>query len=179
MDADVTSSSMLTAQISRLNPIPFGETLVSVQSNYEFSPVDLSQGGLNNAFVFDFVRLTSEMAPSLFSILIRDAKEFFLYSVSPFVLKHDPFTVVVPFDRFTFRDGQPGMPDYTTVESVSVSIRVSEIAGGGPDPLNFFMQLDRIRVERIPEQESFALFVGGLVAIVCRRCRQPTIFYGG
>jgi hypothetical protein len=177
LDSGISTPSILTSQITRLGPIPFGETLASVQTDYEFQSVDFSQRGLNNAFFFEFAQLTSRLAPSIFSILFRDANDFFLYFESPFILKDQPFTVVAPFDRFTFRDGQPGIPDYTKIESLSISLRISEIAGGGPDPLNFFMQLDRIRIGRIPEPNCFALFVSGLLVLGIAPYQQ--FIYGG
>jgi hypothetical protein len=174
LDSDISSSSTLTGQITRLNPFPSGETLTAVQSNYQFSPVDFTQNGKNNAFFFDFLQLNSELPPSLFLILLSDGHDNFVHFESAFLLHDQPFTVVIPFDEFPPRGDGNTRPNYTSIKSINVELRASEIAGGGPDPLNFFMQLDRIRVGRVvPEPSSFSLFVAGLVALISVRLRSP------
>jgi hypothetical protein len=105
------------------------------------------------------------MPPSFFMILLRDDNDFFLYLQRPVRLSSQPFTLVAPFDRFTFRDGQPGSPNFTSIRELNVELRASAVAGGGPDPLNFFVQLDRIRIGQIPEPNSFEMIIGGWMAI--------------
>jgi hypothetical protein len=176
LDSNISSPSTLTAQITRLNPIPFGETLSSVQSDYAFPTSDFEQNGQNNALLFDFRKLTSEMPPSFFMILLRDDNDFFRYLEGPVRLSSQPFTLVAPLDRFTFRDGQPGSPNFASIRELNLTLRASAVAGGGPDPLNFFVQLDRISVGRIPEPNTAALLIGGLLMLGIAEYRNQTTF---
>jgi hypothetical protein len=176
LDSNISSPSTLTAQITKLNPIPFGETLASIQSNYAFPTSDFEQSGQNNALLFDFQKSTSEMPPSFFMILLRDNNDVFLYLERPVSFSSEPFTLVAPFDGFTFRDGETGSPNFTSVREVNVELRASALAGGGPDPLNFFVQLDRIRIGRIPEPSTVALYFWGLFTVGMTIFRRPTNF---
>jgi hypothetical protein len=159
LDANVSVPSTLTGQISRLNPVPGGETLVAVQSNYEFTPTDIAQGGANNAFFFDFTLLTSELPPSLFMILVRDDAAWYDFKHRSLARRESPFTVIVPFDAFNLRGGGPATPHYDVLEAINVELRASMLAGGGPDLLNFNVQLDRIRIGQVPEPAALPLIL--------------------
>jgi hypothetical protein len=173
LDSNLTTRSTLSASITRLNPLQNGATLAAIQSDYAFAPADFSERGSSNAIFFDFREVRSELPPSLFLLLLHDGSDIYRYVQRPFPMSDQPFTIAIPFEAFTFRDGGPGTPDFTSIRQLNFELRASQIAGGGPDPLNFFMQLDRIRVGRIPEPSSFALFVGGVMALVRVKRRRP------
>jgi hypothetical protein len=178
LDSEVTTSSVLTGRISSLNPTPFGSTRALVQSQYDFTPTDFTEGGRNNAIFFDFRQVTSQMQPSLFRIRLDDNSDFYFHFDLEFPVNPAPFTVGVAFDEFRPRGG-PSLLDATSVKFLDFQLWASSINGGGPDPLNFFMQLDRIRVGRIPEPSSSAMVFAGLYMLFCARRQNRNAFYGG
>lgn len=168
LDSNISSASVLTGQITNLNPGASNTTRVGVQSTYDFPSTDFTEGGKNNALIFDFLQLTSEMPPSLFTVRVDDDVDFFFNFNQSLALNPGPFTIAVPFDQFQSRGG-PNVLDPTKIEFMSFSLRASELSGGGPDPLNFFVELERIRVGRIPEPQSTVLLLYSLLFGVNRR----------
>lgn len=161
LDSNISNPSALTGIVSRLNPRnQFSRPIVSLQFEYAFSPVDFTQGGVNDTLYLDFRRLESEIPPSLLLILIGSHA----YLGQDIPRSAQPFTVAIPFSSFAPRGGGPGVPDYTAVRGVEFEIRPSQLAGGGPDPLNFVMELDRVRVGRqqvVPEPHSLCFLLIG------------------
>jgi hypothetical protein len=176
LDSGLSVDSTLTGTIVRLNPAsPISRPIAAIQVNYSFEPTDLAANG-NNAFFLDFIEMTSSIPPSLLLLLIRDGNDVFVHSKTSLARSSAPFTLVVPFNKFPPRGGGFGGPDYTRVESIDIELRASELSGGGPDPLNFSMQLDRIRIGRIPEPNTAALLVGGLLMMGIAEYRNQTTF---
>ncbi len=173
LDSSLTSTSILTGQLNQLNPRTAGGAVIAaVQTNYDFDITDLTESESNNALFFDFKQLTSEAPPSLFMILLNDTSGFFVHLNRVVPRSIEPFTLVVPFNSFTRRGGAPGLPDYQTIQSVWVELRASSLSGGGPDPLNFFVELDRIRVGKVPEP-SLGCWRCQVFMLACWRVTVP------
>ena len=173
LDANISWPSVLTGQVSRLNPRnQFSSPIVSLQFEYVFDSTDFTEDGINNATLFDFHRLESEIPPSQFRTNVNE----WYHSRMPGPRSSDPFTLSIPFDSLFFtRSGLLDRPDFEHVQVLGISIRVSELTGGGPDPLNFLMQLERIRIGRIvPEPTAWRLSVIGmsLAAMKSSRIRR-------
>lgn len=180
LDASISTLSVLTGDLAHLNPRnQLSKPIVSMQFNYFFSSADLSQGNLNDTVFLDFLRLESEIPPSLLLILVNGLAHL----EGPLPRSSDPFTIAIPFTNFSSRDGSPGLPDYTDIRDIRFEIRASAYTGGGPEPLNFFMELDRIRVGRlVPEPSTLAVTMFALASFsAMARTRRVGIWhqYGG
>jgi hypothetical protein len=167
IDSNITRASALSASISHLNPQYSGDRpIVSVEFEYSFDTVDITEGGINDALFLDFLRLESEAPPSLLLVLVND----YAHLDNTVPTNSVPFTVVVPFVEFTRRGGGGDLPNFTGARGIEFEIRASNLTGGGPDPLNFLMQLDRIRVGRIiPEPSSVWLGMVGVMVLAYGR----------
>jgi hypothetical protein len=170
LDANISMSSVLTGQVSHLNPdSELSRPIVSMQFDYLFSSADLSDGGLNNAIFLDFRRLESAIPPSLLLILVNGKAHL----EGPIRRSSNAFTLAIPYTSFSNRGGSPGLPDYSDIRGMQFEIRASAYTGGGPDPLNFMMQLDRIRVGRlVPEPSTFLLSTFAAALLFSIRLRE-------
>ena len=173
IDIDAQGSSALVAALDELNshnsPL---STIVSVQARYEFwtlgiplSGQDVSESGRNNAIVFDFRKFSSAITPSFFRVIAEDLTGSYEALADPPGPSAQPFSVDIPFESFRLRGGGAGLPDFTSIRSLDITMRV--VSGAGPLDLAFRMDLDRIRFARIPEPAGAALAILGL-AIVAR-----------
>jgi hypothetical protein len=102
LDSANFSRSMLTGQVPWLYPRdPISDPIVSIQFNYEIASADFTQGGVNNAIFLDFLRLESEIPPSLFTVLLN------AHAYVTTMVPRDPgaFTMVIAFDAFSLRGG--------------------------------------------------------------------------
>ena len=61
-------------------------------------------------------------------------------------------------------------PDFETIRHLSLSIVPSYIWGGGPDPLNFHMELDAIRIGALPVLEPSSGVLVTLYIGIIRVC---------
>ncbi len=174
LDSSITTTSLLTGRVNRLNPDSVGgSTIAAIQSNYQFTQADFTQSGTNDTLFFDFVQLTSEIPPSLFLLLLNDGNNYYSYIDQSDFRNNKRFTLAVPFNSFTTRGGAPGLPDYRTIQSFNLEIRASQLTGGGPTPLNFLVELDQIRVGKIPEPTTSCLLgLASLVFAFSRLSRQ-------
>lgn len=89
-----------------------------------------------------------------------DAFDSYEASLNPLVLSTHPMTLVMPFKDFGFRGGGAGLPDFSKLRAFYFTFRVFQ--GGELEDLGFYMELDRIRIGRIPEPASEALMILGL-----------------
>ena len=174
IDVNAGGSSAFVAELSDLNPTGTGLRIVSVQSQYDFtlpgqplSFVDVTEGGMNNAFFLDFKSLNSAIAPRYIRVLLLDFSGSYETTIEPGALSEQPFKLAMPFDKFQFRGGGVGLPDFTKVQALYFTVGLIE--GGGPADLSFRMELDRIRVGRIPEPASNALAILGLATVARMR----------
>ncbi len=68
LDANISLPSILTGQVSNLNPHNVnGAPIVSLQMHYSFPSTDFCEEGVNDALFFDFLRLESEIPPFFFN----------------------------------------------------------------------------------------------------------------
>lgn len=130
--------------------------------------VMFAQGGANGTLLMDFRRMESAIPPSYLLVLLNGT----VHSEFGLPRSADPFTLAIPFSGFTSRCGTPGLPDYAHVTSLSFEIRASGYTGGGPDPLNFVMELDRVGIgETVPEPSAMGGFLVAAAAFSCTRFR--------
>jgi hypothetical protein len=142
--------------------------IVSLQFEYFFEPTDLTEGGKNDTIFLDFLSLESELPPSELRVLIG----IHFYSLRPVAQSDEMFTVALPFAGFVPRGGGTSLPDFTQATGIEFSLRVSEFAGGGPNPLNSRMHLDRIRVGRVVPEPCLAILFVTTVAFTVSQRRQ-------
>lgn len=186
MDANISNASTLTGIIDHLNPPPNGEPIVDLQVYYDFALSDFTQGGINNAIFLDFNSLQSEMPPSRIRIGIRDIVIGKSYEENIIIvpLSNDSFTIAIPFNAITIRGVGLGSPNFQLIRKLSFSIKPSYIWGGGPDPLNFHMELDAIRIGALPIPEPSAAVlviacIGLILIFSCRHILVPLVFHRG
>ena len=178
IDVNAGGSSAFVAELGDLNPTTStGLRIVSVQSQYDFtlpgqplSYVDITGGGANNAFFFSFKSLTSAVNPSFARVILQDAINSYEASFDSSIIQNPrPFTLSMPFESFTVRGGSAGLPDFAKVRTFHFTLRVFQ--GSELEDLDFHMELDQIRVGRVPEPASNHLAILGLAIVARMRCR--------
>jgi hypothetical protein len=175
LDANISIPSVLTGTVPHLNPRNvFSEPIVALQFEYTLNGANFTEGGMNDTLFLDFRRMESAIPPSF--LLVQVNGLFFSQFSLP--RSNAPFSITIPSDRFAGRDGMPGVPDYANARSIGFEIRASGYTGGGPDPLNFVMELDRVRVgPSVPESCCLSLVVSYCVvnSIMFRRRRRSPL----
>src|SRR5690606_11371795 len=105
--------------------------------------------------------------PRYMMVILQDVSSSYETTFEPGLLSGQPFTLVFPFDGFSFRGGGAGLPDFSRIRTFHFTVGVVE--GGAPDDLKLSVELDRIRVGRIPEPASSSLAILGLAMCGARR----------
>jgi hypothetical protein len=164
-DINVTSPGQMDVHIEQIIPRITGLPLSAVQFNYTFDPSDVTEGGRNDAILFDFVELSGDVQPSFLRAWVFDnthLRSSFFIALSPFVPKDNAHTLVAPFHEFTLRNGAPGVPDPTTLRE----IRFDFYFLGHTGELNWSARLERIRFgSTVPEPANVVLLSIGIVVM--------------
>jgi hypothetical protein len=162
-DISVTSPGQMDVRVEEIIRRISGLPISAVQFNYYFDPADVTEGGKNDAILFDFAELTGDIQPSFFRAIVFDdthLQRSFLIEFSPLVPNGSPHTLVAPFDEFTLRSGAPGLPDPTTLKTIFFDFYFL----GHEGELNWSARLERIRFgSMIPEPASVVLLLFGIV----------------
>lgn len=167
IDIGLASPGVMALEITEIEriPLPINITAISgVQFDYFFEPTDVTEGGVNDAILFDFVELSGDVQPSFLRAIVRDNTdltsryEIRLESLTP---SSNSFTLAAPFDGYTQRGGTPGLPDATTLQE----IRFEFFFLGHEGELNWSAQLERIRFgsTQVPEPAAWPMLTGILL----------------
>ena len=145
LDINITEPGQMAASIDRIETTASGTPVSAVQFNYYFDqPTDVTEGGVNDAILFDFVSLTGDIQPSwLRATLQENTRPSWSYAayLSPLVPQDSYFTLVAPVEAFARRDGVPATPDFTTLRSISFDFYFLGHSG----ELDWEARLERIR----------------------------------
>lgn len=144
--------------------------------DYDVGVADLTQGGVNNAFLLDFARFAGTEPPDSIGLLLRDGQRgitFFseILDFSSFESASGAFTAAIPFDSFTVRDGSPGLPNFTEIRTLSFDFWFFVPARD----MQWSAELTAIRVGAIPVPEppaGHAVLLAGIGAAVVVRGRR-------
>jgi hypothetical protein len=172
LDSAVANPSALTAQL--IDPgsnLTGANPIFAFQFNYEFSPTDISQAGMNNAIVFDLRTVGGNVGPSFFRVLVTDDTNIgsrYLAEVRNLPLSGGAFMAAMPFWSFTTRGGSPGLPDFTTVKKLEFDFYFLY----PPFDAQWTAEIDRIRIGRIPEPNSTVPCLIGVCCVTRRPSRR-------
>jgi len=181
LDIGVTVPGALTANLREVGSTVRGNSpLFAFQFNYIFSPTDVSQGGTNDAILFDFLSIDGAEPPIFLRVLVTDdtsrTSRFEARVYNP-PSSSGAFTIAMPFSSFTVRGGSPGLPDFTTFKQMDFDFFFQFPSLD----IEWSAQLERIRFGRVPEPSSQCLFFFGVLYFTGRHrpCRcsglpQPT-----
>ena len=180
IDVNAGGSSAFVAELGSLNPTGAGLKIVSVQSQYDFtlpgrplSYVDVTEGGANNAFFLDFRSLQFAVMPRYLTIVAMDDIASFTTYITELPNQIAPFTIVAPFDAFGPRGGSGGQANFSRLRVATISLRALE--GASLNDLEFSMELDRVRVDRVPEPANSVLAILGLTLVSCMRSARQRL----
>lgn len=155
----------LHGRLDTLNPRFDGDRQVHLQAFYGFQTVDATQAGANNAFLLDFASLSSPKTTAVLRVSLADDVSIRYVATLPLPTSDGPFTFAVPFTGLSWGNAEP---DFTTLRSVSFTVRVTPPVG--QNELDFSMRLNQIRIGReVPEPATASLAFVVLVALVTRR----------
>src|SRR3990172_4169090 len=156
-DINLSSSGRMSIQFEEIQRTSAGLPLSAPQFNYYFEPTDATEGGRNNAILFDFVELLGDFQPTYLGATVRDdtnLRESYHIDLFPLEPSNHPFSLAAPFDAFTIRGGAPGLPDPTTLKE----IRFDFFFLGHYGELNWSARLERIRFgSTVPEPNGLLL----------------------
>jgi hypothetical protein len=176
VDVHITRASHITARIDgQFLDNPLNTPLLAFGAAYDFDgPMDLTEGGVNNAIFLDITVFQGSGIPSDLSILVRDANDTFAANISRFsLLSNSPYTIAVPFRSFGFRGGGGiGQADFTTVDLLGVTVRL--LQGSRNPDTNWFVQIDRISVGRtVPEPGTLKILILTVLLAAALCIRRP------
>lgn len=167
-DVNLTQASTWTTAIEGQTSIGSGP-VVSFFTRYDFNePVDLTEGGRNNAIFIDLLSFDGPGIPGSPSVGVLDGNNTFLSIFSRFQLvEPSPQTLVVPFAAFGVRGSGGGAADFGTIERLSLTMR---LINGNTNPVQgWHVEIDSIRVGRmVPEPGTVNLAAIALIAAVWR-----------
>lgn len=173
-DSSVSTPSLASAQLdghTRTNP-DGNRPVIEFDLRYDFSPMDLTEQGTNNAFLFDFASHQGTEAPLFLRITALGASASESYAAFTFNLpfSQTPFAAVMPFGDFTFRGGGPATPDFSTLHRFLIDFFFLAPS----EDIQWSAQLDRIRIGRVPIPESNSIWLAmvGVLVLVCGRVRK-------
>lgn len=167
-DINISELGKLVASIDRIERTGMITPISAVQFNYYFDPTDVTEGGVNDAILLDFVSLAGDIQPSWLRAYARDntmPTSSYEIRLSPLGPSDERFTVAMPFALFQTRGGGLGVPDATTLQWLAFDFYFLGHSGD----LNWEVQLERIRfgsTTAIPEPSSVLMAV--LLPVVCR-----------
>lgn len=160
--SDRNGSSSLVGVIESIVPRWSGDRTVHLQFWYDFDSIDATEAGRNNAFLLDFHSLLFGNTTSTLRTFVGDDLTSRHNSTIPLAESDQAVTVAVPFSLFT--------ANFSMLESVHFSLTVR--APIGQNDLDFSMELDRVRIGRVPEPGMMPLvtILWGCAALHMRRC---------
>jgi hypothetical protein len=162
LDVNVASPGQMTMQIGEIQQASSGFPSTYVSFDYYFAaPTDVTEGGVNDAILFDFAELVGDVQPrylEAFAIDNTHVGDAFLIRLSPIVANALPHILIAPFDQFTLR--APGGPDPTTLREVRFNFFFSQMG-----QLNWSARLERIRFgpSIVPEPSTKQLVLWGVL----------------
>jgi hypothetical protein len=178
-DANITGASALTAELIGHTRTSTNSAVLTYPVRYEFSSADLTEGGINNAFLFDFRSHQGTEPPEFFRVVAISpspsgmSQEMFVVFDFDFQLNDSAFTTIVPFSEFTTRGGATSAPDFSSLPITSLVI---DFCFRNPrEEIEWLVELDRIRIGRIaiPEPEAIWLAVGSVLSLVYMGSCRP------
>jgi hypothetical protein len=186
-DADIRSSSALSAELRGHSRTSTNSAIITYPVRYSFSPIDVTEQGANNAFLFDFQSHQGTEAPLFFRVAASapspsgTSLETFAAFTFDFNLSTTPFTTIVPFTDFTVRGGVTPAPDFSALGITSLIIDF--FFRNPSEDIQWFLELDRIRIGHTPIPEPIAAWLAALGALLStgvrlRQCRGPCITGG-
>ena len=178
-DVNDASASTWITQIEEQTNMGSGPA-ISFGVRYDFDePVDLTEGGGNDVLWIDFRRFEGPSyaaGPQSISAGALDGNNTFLSIVGGFgVFSESPFTLGLPFSTFGIRGSGGGMADFTTIERLSLTIR---LINGNKNPIQgWHVEIDSIRVGRmVPEPSTIGMAL--LASMGCMLCFRVTRLNG-
>lgn len=182
-DIDISNESALTVLMPSTDHTIIEPTL-ALNLVYDFEmPVELTQGGLNDAVILKFDRLTADI--ELPEIQVSATQLYFVGSIgstsrytstySPAPQNTGPFSLVFPFE--SFRPDRGGSPpkgfDFSAVVRLDVLLTLALIDPNLPEQLDFEMRLNSVRVGQIiPEPSAISSLLWIAVVMWCHRSRR-------
>lgn len=172
IDSNVSAASRLTMDMIDISGSATSFSLVVMFLDYWFEDdtIDLTQNGQNDALLLDLHSLSGLTPPPEIQFLVQETTGVISYAhfLSPVPTSDDSFTIAIPFSRFTARGRGPQTATFETVYHLNMLFRANEFFGA-PQELGWTAVLDRVRVGAIPEPNSLALFLVGLLLFFPRR----------
>ncbi|MEQ8838182.1 MAG: hypothetical protein RID07_15355, partial [Lacipirellulaceae bacterium] len=169
IDSNLTRESRFTAIRSSADPSE-GLGLARLSTIYRFGqePQDFTQGGQNDAFLIDVTQVFGPTLPPILYGFAEDEGDFYeiFFSLSNI---QTPSTVVLPFDQFRTRAGGSGTTSFENVARISFSVTGNGTINGILEQ-GWTVEIDRIRVGRIPEPSTFLLASLATARLSTRRC---------
>jgi len=174
-DSGVSSPSLLTATINgHTQPPRARSAILSMYATYVFEAKDLSENGLSDAFLFDFVSHTGTVAPFFFRMSARGSYPTLPLEVrsQDIMLNADSFTIAIPFSSFGIRGGGIATPNWSEFDTLAFEFFFFR----APSDMEWSVQLDRFRIGStvIPEPSSLFLVVS-CMWLISWRMRLRTI----
>jgi hypothetical protein len=123
-DSNVRTRSALSLELDGHTPPAIGNTpTIVLDIAYSFSPVDLTEGGVNSALLFDFRTHQGTELPLFFRVFAFRATTtvFFLATATGLEFSDNPFTFAIPFSSFANRGGERAtLADFSTLNGFGV-----------------------------------------------------------
>lgn len=166
-DVNLSSPSTWTTRIDQQTNLGTGPS-ISFGVRYDFdAPVDLTEGGRNDAVFIDFGRFLAPsyaFGPWFISAGVLDGSNTFLSTIGGFGILHESaFTVAFPYESFGVRGSGGGHADFRRIERLALTIG---LINGNKNPVQGWqIDIDSIRVGKIvPEPGTAGMAV---LAIMC------------
>jgi len=159
-ESNPNGSSSLVGVLESLAPRWDGDRTIHLQFWYDFDSIDATEAGRNDAFLLDFQSLSSKETVLTLRTFVGDDVTSRHNASLPLASSDHAVTVAVPFSLFT--------ANFDKLESVHFSLGVR--APLGQNDMDFSMELDRVRIGRIPEPRAMSL-VAILLGCVVRSVR--------
>lgn len=163
-DVNLSKHSTWTTRIDQQTNMGSNPGL-SFFARYDFDqPVDLTEGGQNDAVLIDFRRFvgpSSALGPWFVSVGVLDGNNTYLANHGGGgILQDSPFTVAFPFTSLGTRGGGGGQADFQQIDRLALTIG---LINGNRNPVQgWHVEIDSIRVGRIIAEPSTV----GMAAIV-------------
>jgi len=169
IDSSITSPSILRITASDIPPLDYNSFGQLSFAHVYYELFDLTQGGMYNAFQFDF---TFSRGPTAVRNMQIITGEFLFSMLDPLPITEERFRVTVPFDTFIDRGGSPPSPgELESVPFFEVQFQTTGNPWYGfpqPQDLGWEVGLDRFSLVSIPEPSAWILLVIGSLVLLRR-----------
>jgi hypothetical protein len=169
IDSNITKPSALTAVLSGHEPTAVTTARVSFVVRYDFQRIDVTEGGINDAIIFEFESLSGSEGPLLFDALTTNAAqpgEFFEYRTS-IPLSSGPVEISMPFSEFHLRASNYGIADFPSLTSATFRFFFL----GPNENINWSAKLNRVVFGRIDVPEPSSLLLSTFVLSILTHSR--------